>query len=114
MSKTITTTVSVQLTGDGLNELRQYQVTDPAGTNPTYNPAATGNVSYGFGIFSAGIGFLVVPPASSGFQKTLKGVGGDTGVPISRNRPLLLFTPGGSTFIVALFSNVEPQWGKIL
>lgn len=93
--KTASSTVSVTVTGDGLNLTESDTNTNSASaTAPTSATLANGfnTVSVPAGV----IGVLIKPPPTSAIALTLKGITGDTGVPISPSTPTYLALPAGT------------------
>lgn len=105
MSKVATLTLSVAVTGDGVNE-QSYPVT--VQVNPS--PADRGQLV----ITSAGQTLippvnpqtppsflLLIPPSTSAVTKTLKGVTGDTGFQISQTNPTLIAVNSSTVLFIA-------------
>lgn len=96
MSKQATATISVNVTGDGLN----FTDTDSP-TNASSGVAPTSaTLAAGFNAIPVPSGVTRVkikPPPSSAVALTLKGVTGDTGIPISPAEPSYLSLPTGAT-----------------
>lgn len=100
MSKTSTSTISVTVLGDGTSLTDSDTVVD-----------ATSAVAPTSASLSAGANTISVPSGVNGVKikplpsnvvtLTLKGVTGDTGVPISPSQPSYLALPtGASTFVI--------------
>lgn len=88
MAKTVTTITQQVLSGDGFggSPLFDESIVNTAGLAPSSVALATGFNS--IPVPAAALGVLIVPPPGSTTALTLKGVTGDTGIPID---------PGNST-----------------
>lgn len=104
MAKTITLNVRVSVTGDGLNHQYVFQSVNAAGPQSLDLTTVAGfNGPWAAGTFGDNmLGAVVVPPTStsgyptvSGVSKTLKGVSGDTGIPLDPNSVAVIITPSG-------------------
>jgi hypothetical protein len=102
MAKTAVPAISVQCTGDGISAFTiavspAQNATSPA--NHQLVAVISGNVTVTPP--SGTLYALIVPPSGSTVTKTLKGVAGDTGVPLSLTNPSLIslaVSPG--TFVL--------------
>lgn len=103
MAKTATTSISVLVTGDGVNETFQPP------TQPIVNSAAPAGGPISVALTSGdntltvppgAQGFLFVPPSSSVVVKKLKGIGGDTGFTISAALPQVIMLPSGASTVL--------------
>jgi hypothetical protein len=95
MAVNSTTTVGVTLTGDiagtltiplstnGTSPGQRQQVVLAAGNNTLTPPSGT-------------LKAVIIPPTGSTNGKTLKGVAGDTGIPMSLTEPTVLSFPAGA------------------
>lgn len=96
MAKTATTSVSYALSGDGFNGSPPLFAETFQNTSGT--PPGSANLVAGFNsipVPATALGVTIVPPPGSTNGKTLKGVTGDTGVPIDPANPTMLkFTAG--------------------
>jgi hypothetical protein len=81
MAKASTTTISNAVVGDGQNTSQTSTVTTAASAPPT--TAALVNGSLTIAIPAIAAGFTLVPPVGSIVTKTLKGIAGDTGIPLA-------------------------------
>lgn len=91
MAKTATTSLSYSLSGDnfgGSGPLYSLSVSNLSGTPPGSFTLANGFNS--IPIPAAALGVVIVPPPGSAVTKTIKGVTGDTGMPIDPANPTLL------------------------
>ena len=81
MSKTVTTTTTVTVSGDGFSGAPLYSesIVNTTGLAPGQVNTANGFVSVA--VPAAALGVLVVPPPTSALVKTYKGITGDTGIP---------------------------------
>ena len=88
MAKTVTTTTQVTLSGDGFGgaPLFAESIPNTAGNAPGAAILAPGFNS--IAVPATALGVVIVPPPGSVVTLTLKGVTGDTGIPID---------PGNST-----------------
>lgn len=104
MAKTATTSISVLVTGDGVNE----SFIPP--TAPLVNAAAPAGGPLSVALASGdntltvppgAQGFIFVPPSSSVVAKKLKGIGGDTGFSLSPTNPsVIMLVAGASTVLI--------------
>lgn len=103
MAKTATTSISVLVTGDGVNE----SFIPP--TAPMVNAAAPAGGPLSVALSSGdntltvppgAQGLIFVPPSSSVVVKKLKGIGGDTGFTISPTLPSILMLPAGASTVL--------------
>lgn len=106
MAKTSTLTITVQVTGDGVND--NWTPTPPQNTaapggGPQLLALASGDNT--ITVPAGASGFVLLPPAGSAVVKKIKGAGGDTGVTISNTLPFVGSVSAGSLIINA--SNVE-------
>lgn len=87
MAKTVTTTVTIQTSGDGVTATSQLQVENAngVGAGPFQMSLASGfqNVA----IPSNAVGWSLIPPSTSAISKILKGVTGDTGHTLHPQKP---------------------------
>ena len=96
MSKQAQATISVNVTGDGLNFTDADTPTNAsAGVAPTSATLAAGfnTIPVPTGV----TGVKIKPPPSSAVALTLKGITGDTGIPIAPAAPSYLSLPTGTT-----------------
>src|SRR5271165_1777164 len=97
MSKTVTTTVAVTLSGDGFAGAPFYTA---AIVNTGGAPPGSFVLTVGFNTIpvpAAALGVTIVPPVGSVNVKTLKGVTGDTGFQLAQSGSTLLpFTAAGA------------------
>jgi hypothetical protein len=120
MSKTVTTTISVYQTGDGLT----INFSEPASsTSPnTYGNAPTTILTVANTFVAIPVSaqpnvpfaVTIVPPPTNASALTLKGVTGDTGIGISPSQPTCIALAGGVALgIVGAASNVPITllWG---
>jgi hypothetical protein len=115
MAKQSQIIVQIIVTGDGMNETYQMPIiTNPAA--PGGGPIALALAS-GFNTIPVppgSTGVWIIPSASSAVGKTLKGITGDTGQPISPNSPtfIALVSPvPASIFITATApETITLQW----
>lgn len=103
MAKTATTSISVLVTGDGVNETFQPP------TQPIVNAAAPAGGPISVALASGdntltvppgAQGLIFVPPSASVVVKKLKGVGGDTGFTLSATLPSVLMLPAGTATVL--------------
>lgn len=103
MAKTATTSISVLVTGDGVNE----SYIPP--TAPLTNAAAPAGGPLSVALSSGdntltvppgAQGFIFVPPSSSIVVKKLKGVGGDTGFTLNAALPSVVSLPSGTATVL--------------
>ena len=109
MSKTLTVTVAVSLSGDGYGAAPLYtqSTTNTAALAPSAVNTANGFVAVTVPALAAGV--LVVPPPSSVLVKTYKGVTGDTGIQSSGPGAVMYqWTPGQVTTFGILCTAIEP------
>ena len=116
MAKTSSGSIGVTITGDGVTS--EYvpsgspvvnTAAPSGGTTPLVLAAGTNTVS----VPSGAIGFVLSPPTSSTNGKTLKGIAGDTGVPLRPNAPSMLYLPNGAVSFVITSVGIETcalQW----
>lgn len=103
MAKKSVITLSVQVTGDGVNTtytpvgMPLINVAAPAG-GPIAVALTLGDNT--LTVPAGAVAVLLVPPTNSVVVKTLKGVGGDTGVIIAPAAPTMLGLPSGATSIL--------------
>lgn len=84
MSKTVTTVVQSTVVGDGFGgfgPLYNSSTANPAGLAPSSVTLAAGFNS--IPVPATALGVVIVPPTASTNGKALKGVTGDTGIPIA-------------------------------
>jgi hypothetical protein len=88
VAKTATVTLAVSVQGDGLTLSESVVLTNTTGSAPTTTTLQTGNntVTFPVGVFRV----LIVPPANNAVQWAIKGLAGDTGVPLTAGEPLFL------------------------
>lgn len=55
-------------------------------------------------------GVMIVPPVTSVITKTLKGVSGDTGIPINTTQPTMLGLNGATSFVIVTSGNETVQF----
>lgn len=90
MSKSVTVTVRVRTSGDGLDHTDVFTTTNAAAPQSYLVGASAGfNGPWASGLFTGMSGAVIVPPNSqsgqptlSGVSKTLKGASPDTGIPL--------------------------------
>lgn len=100
MAKTATTTISVLVTGDGVNETFQPPTQPVANTNAPAGGPISVALSSGDNTLTVppgAMGLLLVPPSSSVVVKKLKGIGGDTGFTINAALPQVIWLPAGAS-----------------
>lgn len=114
MAKTITTTLTIAIVGDGLNETHAYQAVNPAGAPALFQPKLTGSPGWGSTLYPGMAGALYVPPSPSGVAKTLVGSAIDTGVAMDPSKPALVMLVSGQTFGVNLGASHEDTRVKLL
>ncbi len=110
MAKTSACSIGVTVTGDGIT------LTYAPPQSPVENTAAPQGgpvllaLSSGFNTVSVptgAIGCLLVPATGSAITKTLKGLTGDTGVPIRTDGPTLLWLPNSTASFGLTTSGTE-------
>jgi hypothetical protein len=100
MSKTSTVTLTVSVTGDGLSE--SYAL--PAVVNAAAPGGGPSNLALATGFNSIAVppgslGFILIPPVGSVITKTLKGITGDTGIPLHVTNPTWVSLPPATATI---------------
>lgn len=107
MAKTVTVTVRVKSVGDGKDHTDIFTFTNANAPGAAYDVKSAGDNGFGPAVFLDGVftGVVLVPPNSqsgtpsqSGISKTLKGVAGDTGIPLDPAGVQVI--PSTSAFIV--------------
>jgi hypothetical protein len=105
MSKTVTTTVAVTLSGDGFAGAPFYTV---ATVNTGGAPPGSFGLAVGFNTIpvpAAALGVTIVPPPGSVNSKILKGVTGDTGFPLAQSGSTVLpFNAAGAVASIGITS----------
>lgn len=108
MSKTVTTNTTVTLSGDGFGgaPLFSESVQNLSGNSPGSAALVTGFNS--IAVPATALGVTIVPPPGSAVTLTLKGITGDTGIPIDpANSTRLKWTAGQvATLGIAAGANV--------
>jgi len=109
VSKTVTTTVTVSVSGDGFAAAPLYSqsTSNTTGLAPGQLNTANGFVSVAVPATAQGV--LVVPPLTSALVKTYKGITGDTGIPTAATGATMFQWTAGqiATFGIAS-TGVEP------
>jgi hypothetical protein len=116
MAKTSTTTITVEIGGDGVD-----QTYEPAGSPITNTSAPSGGpmpyvLSSGdntISVPSGSVGFVIVPSTASTVVKKLKGGAGDTGFTIRASAPSVVSMPNSTSSILINASageTVSIQW----
>jgi hypothetical protein len=96
MAKTVTTTITSTVVGDGfggIGPLYNSSVVNATGLPPSSVTLAAGFNS--IPVPATALGVLIVPPAGSTNGKTLKGITGDTGVAVAPAGTLALVWTAG-------------------
>lgn len=91
MAKTTTTTISQVIAGDnfaGQGPIFSQAMANSSGNFPGSFVLATGFNS--IAIPATAVGVIIVPPPGSAITKTLKGITGDTGLPVDPANPTML------------------------
>lgn len=103
MAKTVTVTTTVTLSGDGFGGSPFF---NESLQNVSGNPPGSAILSTGFqsiAIPATAVGVAIVPPIGNTVTMTLKGVSGDTGLPIATGvSTRYMFPLGQSTFGITL------------
>lgn len=110
MAKQSTVTLGVSVTGDGLTlgySPQGFPLQNPNAPAGVPTSVAIVNGNNTISIPSGCIAILIQPPAGSVITKTLKGVAGDTGVPIHTANPTLLSLPSGTSSILIAANGAE-------
>lgn len=109
MSKTATLAVTVGLSGDGFSGAPLYASSSSnTSANPPTTVAAGAAGPQTVAVPATAQGFAIVAPPNSTVTKTLKGVGGDTGLTLHPTLPTVLsLTPGSLASFVINFSAAE-------
>ena len=108
MAKTVTTLIQVSVSGDGYaaSPLFSQSSQNLAGTPPSSVALINGNTTVN--VPATAQGFTIVPPPGSTVSKTLKGVAGDTGVPVHPTLPTsVALTPGAVASLVISANGAE-------
>jgi hypothetical protein len=117
MAKSSVITLTVAVTGDGVNEL--YNISS---ISPMINAAAPAGGPLTYALISGdntivappgAQGMIIVPPLTSTSVKKLKGVSGDTGFAISTTLPTMVSLPAGTTSVLlngTVGENVTIHW----
>jgi hypothetical protein len=114
VAKTVTTLIQVSMSGDGFAAAPLFSQSSQnlAGSPPTSVALINGNTTVN--VPAAAQGFTIVPPPGSTVAKTLKGIAGDTGVPIHNTLPTsVALTPGAlASFVIGAngAETVEVIW----
>jgi len=114
MAKTITTEVTVTTTGDGVDSAwTPTAMTNSAGAagGPVRVTLASGD-NY-IVVPTGAMGFLLVPPATSGVTKRLKHHSGETGIEIRTGQQAMLpLATGVATMMIhaSAIENVDIHW----
>lgn len=99
MAKTASGTASIHITGDGQDTNLTITLPTNAASPFQHQPVATTAAYAALPTPPAGTSFVVIiPPGGSVLAKTLKGVTGDTGVPLSASQPSIIALAGVSVF----------------
>ncbi len=114
MAKTVTVTLTIAITGDGLNETHAYQASNVAAPPAVYQPALTGSLGWSSTVYPGMQGILAVPPSPSAVAKVLKGANPDTGIGLNPSMPVLAMLAAGNSLILSMGSGVEPVRAKLL
>lgn len=104
MSKTASITTTWSISGDGLTGSDSATITNAASEAPTSLAFASASFS-AVAIPTGALGVLIRPPPSNTQTLTIKGVTGDTGIPISASSPTKLDFTGiaaGGAVVVTL------------
>ncbi len=83
MAKTVTTTTTVTLSGDGWGgsgPLFSESVENDVGVSPSFVTLSSGNNT--IAVPASATGVVIVPTPGSTVALTLKGIAGDTGIPL--------------------------------
>lgn len=103
MAKTVTTTITVTLSGDGFggSPLFNQSVTNISGVAPGSAILSTGFQT--IAIPATAVGVVIVPPPGNTVSMTLKGISGDTGTTLDPGLPTAYKFPIGlGAFGIAL------------
>ena len=116
MAKTATTTLTVNVQGDGLNYTDADTLSNTAAVAPTSVACSAGNntVNVPTSLQSGTVRVKIKPPAGNATALTLKGVNGDTGISLTPSEPSFLSMPSGtSSFVINAGGSVtvELEWG---
>ncbi len=99
MAKLVSGTATIQVSGDGI--MTNFTVTLPTNAASPFEhlPVATTAAYAALPTPPTGTSFVVIiPPSGSVLAKTLKGVTGDTGIPLSASQPSIIALAGVSVF----------------
>lgn len=110
MAKTATTTISVLVTGDGVNESYQPPTQPLINANAPAGGPLSVALSSGDNTLTVppgAQGFILVPPSSSVVAKKLKGIGGDTGFTLSPTNPTVISLPAGASTVLLNAGSAE-------
>lgn len=114
MAKSITVNVRITSQGDGLTHTDTFTYTNANGPPALYTTMSPGDNIFSAGSFSPSPTiFILVPPSStsgqpsvSGVSKTLKGAGGDTGIPLNPAGIQILTAPA----LTLNYGSAEAAW----
>lgn len=99
MAKTATGRADIAITGDGMNAVLTVTLPTNAASPYQHLQHATTAAYAALPTPPTGTSFVVIiPPSGSTLAKTLKGVTGDTGVPLSTSQPSIIALAGVSVF----------------
>lgn len=111
MAKTVTTTTTISISGDNFVGATSGPLFSETVTNTTGNVPGSFTLAAGFNsipIPASAVGVIIVPPPGSAITKTLKGITGDTGIPIDpANSTRLKFTAGQNATFGITSSGIE-------
>lgn len=115
MSKTLTVTTTVTLSGDGWggSPLFTESLQNTAAGLPDIVNLINGNTTVT--VPATALGVLLVPPPTSTVTKTLKGIAGDTGVPLApASSSRVMFSAAGAVASIVINANgtesIEAIW----
>lgn len=102
MSKTVITTLSISASGDGISA---FSYSDGGATNASVTGGIMQSVSLTAGANtltppSWALRAIIVPASSSTNAKTLKGVSGDTGIPLAVAEATKIALASASSFVI--------------
>lgn len=106
MAKTITTSVSVAVSGDGMGLPASpivppsFPFTNNGGTSGGEAPLVLSTGNNTVNVPAGHRGVMLIPPAGSVVTLTLKGIAGDTGVSVDPVLGLVWFFPAGTASFV--------------
>jgi hypothetical protein len=115
LSKTITTNVSVAVSGDGFagSPLYTDSLVNTAGSVPG-SVALTANTFLAQAVPASATGLTLVPPPGNAGTMTLKGVTGDTGLALGViQQAVRLPFAAGSMATIGLLCSVTSTWGLL-